>query len=191
VASFALTAPSRTILIDPLAPEPAGDFWERLDAVVAGDVVVLVTIPYHVRSSADVCTRYPGTTVWGHANARRRLPGLDGFRELSPDHAPDGVRAFTIGRPRRTEMPVLVESHRALAFGDAVVEWEGELRMWATDHVDERRRRFYAERFAPTLEPMLAADVDHVLVTHGAPVIGDGRAALAAAAAAPPWYHHG
>src|SRR5205814_7046020 len=59
VACFALTAPARTVLIDPLAPEPAGGFWERLDGVVAGEVVVLITIPYHVRSAAAMCDRYP------------------------------------------------------------------------------------------------------------------------------------
>ncbi len=97
------------------------------------------------------------------------------FRELAPGSTPAGVRAYAIGKPRRAELPVLVESHRALAFGDAVVGTDAGLRMWCNEPLDERRLRFYAERFAPTLEPVLAEPFDHVLVTHGPPAVGGGR----------------
>jgi hypothetical protein len=119
------------------------------------------------------------------------MADIAAFRELAPGSAPAGVRAYAIGRPRRAELPVLVESHRALAFGDAVVGTDAGLRMWCNEPLDERRLRFYAERFAPTLEPLLAEQFDHVLVTHGAPAVGDGRDALAAAAHGAPWYHRG
>jgi glyoxylase-like metal-dependent hydrolase (beta-lactamase superfamily II) len=191
VASYALVGGGRTVLVDPLAPEGDPGFWSRLDDVVSGEVTVLITIGYHVRSADDVCARYPGATVWGHRNTARRLAGASTFRELSPEDAPAGVGAFAIGRPRRTEMPVLVRSHGALAFGDAVVGTEDGLRMWCTDPVDERRRRFYAERFAPTLEPILAEEFDAVLVTHGPAVGTGGKQALRAAIEQPPWYHRG
>ena len=83
-------------------------------------------------------------------------------------------------------MPILIPAHRAVAFGDAVVEVDGELRMWSTSVVDERRAAWYRERFAPTLEPLLDHDVDRVLVTHGQPILHGGRDALAAALAARP-----
>lgn len=191
VASYALVEPGRTVLIDPLAPEGDDEFWSRLDGVVSGRVTVLITIGYHVRSAAEVCARYPGTSVWGHRNVGRRLADASSFRELSPGNAPARVRAYTIGKPRRAELPVLVESHRALAFGDAVVGTEEGLRMWCTDPVDEGRRRFYAERFAPTLEPMLGEEFDAVLVTHGPAVTCGGRDALRDAIRRPPWYHRG
>jgi hypothetical protein len=63
--------------------------------------------------------------------------------------------------------------------------------MWADKRVDEKVRRFYAERFAPTLEPLLELDVERVLVTHGEPVLEAGGEALAAALRRPPWYRHG
>jgi glyoxylase-like metal-dependent hydrolase (beta-lactamase superfamily II) len=191
VGCYALAGSGRTVLIDPLAPEGDGAFWERLDNVVRGEVIVLVTIGYHVRSAEDVCARYPGATVWGHRNVARRMADASSFRELAPAAAPAGVRAYTIGRPRRAELPVLVESHAALAFGDAVVGTDTGLRMWCNEPVDERRLRFYAERFAPTLEPLLAEPFDRVLVTHGPPVVTGGRGALAEAAGRPPWYHRG
>jgi hypothetical protein len=69
-----------------------------------------------------------------------------------------------------------------------VAEVDGRLRVWATDKVDDRRARWYHERFNPTLEPLLELDFERVLVTHGQPVLGDGRAALRAALKARPWY---
>ncbi len=49
-------------------------------------------------------------------------------------------------------------------------------------------KRFYRERFNPTLEPLLELDFDRVLVTHGAPVLQDGKEALRSALRAEPWY---
>ena len=191
VACFALRDGGRTIVIDPLAPEDDAGFWDRLDAVVSGPVTCLITIGYHLRSAEEVCARYPGATAWGHRNVGKRMRDRGPFRELSPQNAPHGVRAYAIGKPRRAELPVLVESHSAVAFGDAVVGTGDGLRMWCNEPADERRRRFYAERFAPTLAPILADPFDHVLVTHGPPAVGDGHAALTAAVAEPPWYHRG
>jgi hypothetical protein len=191
VGCYALVGPNSTVLIDPLAPAGDDEFWPRLDGIVSGDAVVVITIPYHVRSAEAVCARYPGTTVWGHRNAAKRLSDRSIFRELAPGAEPAGVRAFAIGRPRRSEMPVLVESHAALSFGDAVIGIEAGLRVWSTDPVDERRRQWYADRFAPTVEPLLAEEFDRVLVTHGPPVTTGGRKALAEALRKPPWYHHG
>ncbi|MEP6641952.1 MAG: hypothetical protein ABJB93_08610 [Gaiellales bacterium] len=191
VGCYALVGPGRTILIDPLAPAGDDEFWPRLDGIVSGDAVVVITIPYHVRSAEAVCARYPGTTVWGHRNAAKRLVDRSIFRELAPGAEPAGVRACAIGRPRRSEMPLLVESHAALVFGDAVIGTETGLRVWSTDPVDERRRQWYADRFVPTVEPLLADEFDRVLVTHGPPVLRGGRTALAEALRRPPWYHHG
>jgi hypothetical protein len=67
----------------------------------------------------------------------------------------------------------------------------GELRVWSTGKVDDRRARWHRERFNPTLEPLLELDLERVLVTHGRPVLSDGRAELRAALAARPWYRLG
>ncbi len=191
VASYALPGRGRTVLIDPLAPDGDEEFWTRLDGVVAGPVTVLITIGYHVRSAKAACARYPGAAVWGPRNACERLSDRSAFHELAPGATPPGVRAYHIGRPRRTELPVLVESRAALAFGDAIVGTDDGLRMWCNQPVDGRRARFYAERFGPSVAPILDEPFDHVLVTHGPAAIGDGREALRAALEAPPWYHRG
>jgi glyoxylase-like metal-dependent hydrolase (beta-lactamase superfamily II) len=51
----------------------------------------------------------------------------------------------------------------------------------------ERRRRWWQERYLPTVERLAALDVEHVLVTHGHPVVGHGAAALRRAIERDPW----
>ena len=68
---------------------------------------------------------------------------------------------------------------------------EGDLRVWLHDPIDDKRLRWYRDRFAPTLHPLLELPVERVLVTHGEPVLEDGAKTLREAVAAEPWYHRG
>jgi hypothetical protein len=198
VACFAAQAGDTTLLIDPLLPEdeaPAAEVLEGLDAAVRGRVAILITIPYHVRSSEELWRRYrkgARTTIHGHRACAKRIEDTSGFHEIEPGvPLPGGVTAHTIGNPRRYEMPLHVPSHDALVFGDAVAETDGRLVMWAADKVDDKVASFYRERFAPSLEPLLELRAENVLVTHGRPVMGGGTEALREALRAKPWYHHG
>ncbi len=194
VASFAMEVEHELLLVDPLLPANDGEpVTDVLDRLAGGRVVhALITIGYHVRSAEPLCERYGGD-LWGPPNCASRLRNPSRLRTLEPGApGPAGVTAFAIGRPLRTERPLWLPSHAALAFGDAVVTTPaGELRMWAQEPADDRRRRFYRERFAPTLAPLLELPVRRVLVTHGAPVVEDGAAALRAAVEADPWFHRG
>ncbi len=190
VGCFALVADDALLVVDPLA----GDEGVDVLAALAGGrpVHVLVTIGYHVRDSARVADRL-GARVWGPAAAGRRLgPGV-AFTELAPgDTGPAGAAAFRIGRPVRGERPLWLPSHGTLVFGDSVVGTpEGELRMWAQEPLDDRRRAFYRDRFAPTLQPLLDLPVWSVLVTHGEPVTAGAAYALRAAVERDPWFHRG
>ena len=187
VASFAVDAGDAVLLIDPLLPDDDMEVLERLDALAPA--AILVTIPYHARSSEALGERY-GAPIHGHPAVAKRL--RDGSRLKPLEELPGGARAFPIGKPRRHETPIHLPSHRALAFGDAIVTTpEGDLRLWHTDRVDDARARWYRERFVPTLEPLRELDLERILVTHGEPVLSDGSAALEAALTARPWYHHG
>ena len=194
VASFALEAGDDLLLVDPLLPE--GDGAAVLDVLdrLAGDraVHVLITIGYHVRSAERLVARYDAGLL-GPPNCASRLRDPSLLRELEPGAAgPGGATAFAIGRPVRAERPLWLPSHAAVAFGDALVcTPEGELRMWAQQRLDERRLRFYRERFAPTLAPLAELAPERVLVTHGEPVLADGSAVLRQALAAPPWMLRG
>jgi hypothetical protein len=199
VASYAAEAGDDLLLVDPLLPADDPDpVLSALDALVRRQVAILVTIGYHTRSSAALWERWRRdvpVAINGPPQGRRRLAGdaAQAFREPPPgEEGPAGVRAFAIGRPRRGERPLWLPSHAALAFGDAVVTTpEGELRVWVQEPLDERRVAFYRDRFAPTLEPLLALPVERVLVTHGGAVTTDAAGALRRAVASPPWYHRG
>jgi hypothetical protein len=197
VACFAAQAGDTTLLIDPLLPgQEAADERSSVLAVIddtlAKRLAILITIPYHVRSSEEIRHRFRGdvdTTIWGHRACRKRLSEDAGFRAFEAgDELPAGVSAHRIGKPRRHETPLLLPSHRALVFGDALAEVDGELRVWSGERVDARVRRFYRDRFNPTLEPLLELDFDRVLVTHGKPVLQGGREQLEQALRAEPWY---
>jgi glyoxylase-like metal-dependent hydrolase (beta-lactamase superfamily II) len=192
VASFALTAGHETVLVDPLLPPEPEAVLDLVERRLGERLAILITIPYHVRSSEEIRRRFRGrveTTIWGHRACRKRLSEDAGFRAFEPgDELPAGASAYKIGKPRRYETPLLLPSHNALVFGDAVAEVDGALRVWSGERVDADVARFYRERFNPTLEPLLELDFERVLVTHGHPVMSDGPAALERALRADPWY---
>jgi hypothetical protein len=195
VACFALRTGDDAILIDPLLPPDAEPVLELIESLLGDRLSILITIPYHVRSSEEIRRRFKSkaeTTIWGHPACATRLDDTSGFNELEPGtELPAGMSAHQIGKPRRHETPLHIPSHKALAFGDAVAEVDGGLVVWATARVDKKVERFHRERFNPTLEPLLELDFDRVLVTHGEPVMRDGPKKLRAALRARPWYHRG
>ena len=195
VACFAAQAGDTTLLVDPLLPPDPSPVLAVIDESLGKRLAILITVPYHVRSAEELWRRYRGdaeTTIHGHPACAKRLDDRSAFREIEPGTPlPTGVTAHTIGRPRRHEMPLHLPSHDALVFGDAVAETEGRLVVWTSEKVDAKVERFYAQRFNPTLKPLLELDFDNVLVTHGQPVLGGGQSALRRALDAKPWYHRG
>jgi hypothetical protein len=194
VVSFMAVAGGETLLIDPLLDDedPA---WELIAGSGTGPIRVLITITYHVRSAEPVRDRFAGereVTIHGHPAVAKRLASSAGFHPFAPgDELPAGVSAHAIGKPRRYETPLLLPSHRALVFADAVAGTDQGPRIWSGEKVDERVARFYAERFVPTLLPLLDLDFDRLLLTHGPSVLSDGKAGLREAIDAPVWYHRG
>ena len=150
---------------------------------------IMITIPYHARSAEELLVRYRDalpTTIWGHrALAKRFRDAATVLREIEPgEPVGEGALALAIGKPRRFEMPLYFPAHRALAFGDAVIGIDGGLRIWQQASTDPV---WHDQVFVPTMAPLLDLDVERVLVTHGVPVLRDGREALRAAMAAGPW----
>jgi hypothetical protein len=192
VVAFLIEAPGEVLLIDPLLGGGEDPVWELI-AGADGPIRILITSTYHVRSAEAVRDRFSGereVTIHGHPAVAKRLGSARGFEPFSPgDELPGGVTAHAIGKPRRYETPLLIPSHRALVFADAVVGTEEGPRIWSGEKVDERVRRFYAERFVPTLEPLLDLDFDRLLFTHGPSILSDGKDGLREAIAAPVWYH--
>jgi hypothetical protein len=202
VASFALVADADLLLIDPLLPDDDGgdtaaaraDVLTTLDALAAAakTITILITIGYHVRSAAPLSERY-GARILGPKTVASRLHDTNAFTVLEPGvPGPAGATAHAIGRPRRSELPLWLPSHAAIAFGDALVTTpDDELRMWCQETRDPDRIAFYRDRFAPTLAPLRDLPARRILTTHGPPILTDGATALASALDAEAWFHHG
>jgi hypothetical protein len=196
VASFALRTGDDTVLIDPLLPPDSAPVLQLVEDNLGERLSILITIPYHVRSSEEIWQRFRNqakTAIHGHPACAKRLGDTSALKAIEPgkDELPAGISAHPIGKPRRHETPLHVPSHKALVFGDAVAEVDGRLVVWATDRVDAKMERFHRERFNPTLEPLLELAFDRVLVTHGQPIRKGGKAALRDALDSRPWSRRG
>ncbi len=154
--------PDRLVLIDPLVPaDEAERFWRHLDADVeraARPVSVLVTVDRHARSSRELAERY-GATV---------------------QEPPSGVERFPV--PRGDEAIFWLPEPRALVPGDVLLGREdGALELCPGSWLP---RSTTLETLARSLRPLLDLPVERVLVSHGEPVLEDGRGALSRALAA-------
>lgn len=154
-----LEAADAVVLIDPLVPPEDSDrFWTALDADVeraARPVAVLLTTESHGRSTEEIIGRYGG-----------------GVR--SADGLPAGVEA--IDARWGGELLYWLTDHNALVAGDVLHgAGAGGVRLADAWLGDERA----AVRAA--LLPVLDLPVERLLVTHGEPVLENGRDALARA----------
>jgi hypothetical protein len=154
-------AAERVVLIDPLVPAA---LWPALDERIAGrPVAVLTTLRFHRRSRQAVTERYGGERV----------------RHDGP--MPAGVQAVPI--EGFDETMYWLPGPRALVPGDRLLgDGAGGLRMcpasWLQYLPDDDLGQLRA-----ALRPLLDLPVEHVLVSHGEPVLGDGRIAIANALA--------
>lgn len=194
VASFALVAADGLVLIDPQLPpqdSPAlAALLSELDrlAGAAGRLEIMITVPYHARSTEPLYERYRAklaSRIWAHAATAKRFVHETPFTRIEPGvPVGDLAQAFAIGNPRRHETPLYFAGHKALAFGDTIIGIEDTLRVWQEGPASPV---WYRDKLLPTLRPLLDLDVEHVLVTHGPAVVAGGRQKLQAALAAPPW----
>ena len=184
------------VLIDLLLPPDPAPVYELIEKHLGSRLPILITIPYHVRSAQELRDRYrkeSEVTIWGHAAVAKRLRTRSAFVGNRARAAVTGrhCRLGTIGKPRRQETPLLLPSHGALVFGDAVAETGGRLRVWSDRRVDEKVERFYRERFNPHPE---AAARARLRPRSGDPrAAGDegGARALVSALRSKPWYNRG
>jgi len=154
------------VLIDPLVPADEADrFWEALDRDVerAGrSVVALRTVHWHQRSIDDVLARYPGAQL-GTADSNNPLPA--------------GIEAYPVERADETLFWIV--QHRALVSGDVLLGSDaGGVRVCPDSWLP---KDFRGEEFRASLRFLLELPVELVLVSHGEPVLENGREALAAA----------
>jgi hypothetical protein len=160
-------AADAVVLIDPLLPRGSEqDFLTALDRDVARldrPVAVLLTAPWHKRDAAPIADRY-GTTVWAHSDAQARLP----FKAQAGP-LPDGVETFSAAGVSEGEVVFYLRPHRALVVAEVFMGVDGALRVCPSPVLQDRAA------FERSLHGLLRWPIDHVLVAHGEPVIGDGH----------------
>jgi len=179
-------APDAVVLIDPLVPGEDAErdrFWRALDHDVARlgrPVAILLTTHWHERSAGAVRDRYaegPGAEIWAAPSFATEL-AVTGVRAFdSGDPLPGGIEALGTSRPG--QLVYWIPEHRALVPGDVLLgDGGGGLRVCPDSWLKGPE--------APTevrqaLRALLDRPVEMVLVSHGDPVLDEGRAALAKA----------
>src|SRR5918996_2390078 len=125
-------------------------------------VVVLTTIAFHRRSRDEIVERYGAST----SRARRTLPA--------------GVETLPIRRAG--EVMVWLPKRGALVPGDRILgAGDGGLRLCPESWLRYLPSGMTLPELRDALRPLLELPIEMVLVSHGEPVLEDGRAALARA----------
>jgi glyoxylase-like metal-dependent hydrolase (beta-lactamase superfamily II) len=167
VGCVAVDTDDGLVLIDPLDPPPE----------VGGAEHVLLTLFFHARSAK-------APHVWAEQRLVRRLASR-GVEVNHPfnvgDPLPGGIQALQTAR--KSEVAYWLPRQKAVVVGDVL------LGAGAKPHATDEQLRLCPERWLEgtthddlreSLAPLLELPVEHVLVSHGDPVLGDGSAALAA-----------
>jgi hypothetical protein len=152
-------AADATVLIDPLVPADERErerFFAAFDRDVerrALPVAILLTCEWHARSSDELTTRY---------GAARGLPG--------------GVEPFVLAELAETIW--WLPEHGALVPGDVLLGADGGVRVCPDSWLEGRTS---PAALRARMRQLLELPVERILVSHGSPVLADGRAALEAA----------
>jgi glyoxylase-like metal-dependent hydrolase (beta-lactamase superfamily II) len=169
VGCLAVATSDGLVFIDPLDP-PTG---------LGAPDHVLITVFWHGRGTS----RLGATHVWSSGPAAKPLAnrGIAVTSRVDKAKLPGGIEAFPTAR--RGEVVYWLPEHRALAVGDVL------LGAGAKPRATEDALRLCPERWLgarshddlkESMRPLLELPVEQVLVSHGEPVLTDGRAALAA-----------
>jgi glyoxylase-like metal-dependent hydrolase (beta-lactamase superfamily II) len=146
-------AAAATVLIDPLVPPEREPFFEALDRDVERrrlPVAILLTVPWHARSASELIEHFAAAT--------------------SP---PSGVEAFPL--PEVDETLWWLPEHGAIVAGDVLLGAPGGVRVCPDSWLDARSS---PASIRAALRPLLDLPVERILVSHGDPVLENGRTAL-------------
>jgi glyoxylase-like metal-dependent hydrolase (beta-lactamase superfamily II) len=168
VAGAYWETPEAVVLIDPLVPAEPEDrerFWRALDRDVervGRPVVVLLTCPWHARSTDEITARYDATVA-------------------DPSSALAGAASSIRLGPMSEELVYWLPGPRSLVVGDVLLGAPGgAVRLCPESWLPEGLPR---EDVVEALQHLLELPIRRILVSHGEPVLEDGGEALARALA--------
>jgi glyoxylase-like metal-dependent hydrolase (beta-lactamase superfamily II) len=175
VSSYALVADDGFVLIDPQVPTEEADaarLWDALDRDVDahGPPAILISVHWHARSADDIAARYDGSSIWAPADDDGEAKVGRAHTYATGDELPAGIRVFDVGMPG--ERALYLPSHKAIVFGDAVLDG---VRLLPGSWLEKGVTR---HDVADALRPLLDEDIELVLLTHGGPVTDRPREQL-------------
>jgi len=168
------------VLVDPLVPPDAGVEW--FAARATPPTAILLSNRHHYRESARFVEAFGCPVLCNRAGLHEFTHGEDvqGF-EIG-ERLPGDVLACEVGVICPDETALHLAGKRALVIADGVVRGgpqgqSGPLGFVPDSLMDEpqRTKEGLLAAFARLLEEL---DFEHLLLAHGGPVIGDGRAQL-------------
>jgi len=168
--------PEEGVLIDPIAPADGLDWF----AEHGPPTDVLLTNRHHYRSSGEFVECF-GVIV------RCVREGLHEFARgeaVEPFDVGDvlsgGIVVHEVGAICPDEIAFHIPTREALAVADGAVRWEagGPLSFVPDGFMDEPERT--KEGLRESYRRLATLEFRHLLLAHGEPFIGDGRATLAA-----------
>ncbi len=159
------------VLIDPIAP-PEG--LESLDDRGIGEI--LLTNRHHTRSAFELQERL-GVPIRAPRTGMDDLPADRVTAYDFGDELTGGIRPHAISESWPDETALEIPGHRAVAIADGVTNYDGL--GFFPDHLlgddPEAEKRRLREGFARLADEI---DFEHLLLAHGAAVIGAGRERL-------------
>jgi hypothetical protein len=168
------------VLIDPLVPPDIGLDW--FAGRPTSPAAILLSNRHHYRDSAGFAEAFGCSVHCNRAGLHEFTDGraVEGF--APGDRLPGGVIACEVGGLCPDETALHVPALRALALADGAVragqgEDGGPLGFVPDVLMDDPpgTKRVLLAAYARLLEEL---DFEHLLLAHGGPLIGDGRAEL-------------
>lgn len=167
------------VLIDPLAPPDVGIEWFA-DRPAPPSAIVLSN-RHHYRHSGELAARYGCPVLCVSAGMHEFTHGEPVSAFEPGETLPGGLLAFEIGAICPDDMALYLASARTIWFADGLVRGgpRRELGFVPDSLMDDPpgTKRGLLESFERALREL---DFENVLLAHGGPVIGDGRAQLEA-----------
>jgi len=165
------------VAIDPLVPTDAGIEW--FGGRARSPEAVLLTNRHHYRDSGRFVEAF-GCAVHCNRAGLHEFARGESVQGFDPgDSLPGGLLACEVGGICPDETALYLPEQRALALADGLVRGRrtgplGFVPDWLMDDPSETKAALLAA-YARLLGEL---DFEHVLLAHGDPLLGDGRALL-------------
>jgi hypothetical protein len=168
------------ILIDPLVPPDVGLQWFARRA--ARPAVILLSNRHHYRDSARFQDAF-GCPVYCNRAGLHEFSRGEPVEGFDPgDTLPGGIAAHEVGELCPDESALYIQQSRAVVIADGIVRGgpqgqRGPLSFVPDSLMDDPpdTKRRLLDAYAGIVQDL---EFEHLLLAHGGPLVGDGRAQL-------------